>query len=845
MPPSQPTTISANQPSTASTGRVVAWWRQLPQGRQDRMATLGPVLAIVLFLVAMVLAFVYLRVEELGRERAALEQDADFAHQRLTVRLLEQQEQLLGLTMSYGGGLMSDDEFLAQSQAVVNRYPEIYAISWLDAQEQFTLGHHTTSLVNSLLYSNGAALQVSPPDAESLAQAQRLHQPVYSRPIIQASLPINEQVQEQTASVQLQIPAGNPGEPQGLLLVEYSIDGLLRYGLPEEIRAKHSVALFSDKGEFFAGAVPNAEGEPLEYFPWMRRKLMAQELEVGLIGPGLHLRAESMSSRQATLSHMLLWLVAALSLLTAYMLVANWRHLRYRAKAQQILQQEIAFRRAMENSMPIGMRALDMEGKVTYVNPAFCKITGWSEQELLGQKPPYPYWPEGMSEDGVSRLPAVFDDFGAAEVQYRLRRRSGELFDARIHRLPLRNELGEQTGWMTSLTDVTEAAKIRRQLSAAHDRFTAVLEAFVGAVSVVILADQQLVFANKKYRQWFGGTAKGHLLLERAQVQFRRSRFGSSIQSHGDGERQEFEYFIEGQQRWLGVRTRGMTWTDGRPAQLLIANDITARKQAEAVAQAHTERAMASSHLITMGEMASSMAHELNQPLTAITNYCNGMMGRIRNQSVGLDDLLAPLEKTAKQAERAGQIIQRIRAFVKRSAPNRDWAHPADLVHEAYELFEIELRRRKVQYEAQIPTHLPQLPLDPILIEQVIVNLVKNAAEALETAGVPEGQRRIVLQVQELAAEEMLEFSVQDNGQGLSPEVAQHLFDAFYSTKKEGMGIGLNLCRSIIEAHGGELQARNIYNETGEHIEGCRFSFTLPLQSSLRSGNTTLPDQLS
>jgi hypothetical protein len=250
-----------------------------------------------------------------------------------------------------------------------------------------------------------------------------------------------------------------------------------------------------------------------------------------------------------------------------------------------------------------------------------------------------------------------------------------------------------------------------------------------------------------------------------------------------------------------------------------------------------------------MGEMASSVAHELNQPLTAINNYCNGMISRIDGgQIADVHDLIAPLQKTAKQAERAAQIILRIRAFVKRSAPNRALAHPADLVHEAYELFDLELRKRAAQFELVLAPDLPQLSLDPILIEQVLVNLVKNAAEAMDMAGIAENLRRVLLRVDWCEGGNMVRFSVQDSGKGLSPEVEKHLFDAFYSTKKEGMGIGLNLCRSIIEAHGGKLTAQNLYNETdmaamGE-VRGCCFSFTLPVQATALM-NDSSPSALS
>ena len=149
------------------------------------------------------------------------------------------------------------------------------------------------------------------------------------------------------------------------------------------------------------------------------------------------------------------------------------------------------------------------------------------------------------------------------------------------------------------------------------------------------------------------------------------------------------------------MRTRYLSWVDGRLAQMVIATDITARRLAEQQAAAQADRAQNASRLITMGEMASSVAHELNQPLTAINNYCHGMMSRIKSQQITEQDLLDALEKTARQAQRAGQIIQRIRSFVKRSEPKRTWSRVNDMVDEAVELAEIELRRRNVRLTLQ------------------------------------------------------------------------------------------------------------------------------------------------
>jgi C4-dicarboxylate-specific signal transduction histidine kinase len=233
-----------------------------------------------------------------------------------------------------------------------------------------------------------------------------------------------------------------------------------------------------------------------------------------------------------------------------------------------------------------------------------------------------------------------------------------------------------------------------------------------------------------------------------------------------------------------------------------------------------------------MGEMASSVAHELNQPLTAINNYCNGLVSRIKGKQINEVDLLAALEKTARQAQRAGQIIQRIRSFVKRSEPNRTLSDVTLMVNEAVELADIELRRRNVRLSHYVAARLPTLLVDPILIEQVLVNLLKNAAESIDHAQRPAARRTVELRVvpKHVEAQPVVEFSVQDSGAGLAPEVMDRLYEAFFTTKVEGMGIGLNLCRTIIESHQGRMQAENLYN--GSEVSGCRFSFWIPVSGA-------------
>jgi C4-dicarboxylate-specific signal transduction histidine kinase len=199
---------------------------------------------------------------------------------------------------------------------------------------------------------------------------------------------------------------------------------------------------------------------------------------------------------------------------------------------------------------------------------------------------------------------------------------------------------------------------------------------------------------------------------------------------------------------------------------------------------------------------------------------------------------VAALRKTARQAERAGQIIRRIRAFVRKSEPQRQTSHARQIVEDAVELAGIELRRRNVAIRTYVAQRLPSLEVDPILIEQVLMNLLKNAAEAIDSAipPLPVSRRNIELRVVPRHTPEeggVIEFSVTDMGPGLKVEVIERLYEAFFSTKAEGLGIGLSLCRSIIESHRGRMRAQNLYN--GELVSGCRFSFTLPVEVPVRS----------
>ncbi len=809
------------------------WWRRQSPARQDRYATLGPLVSVLLFLAAIISAFWYLRNEELEREQAAVQRDTEIAQQQIRLRLIENQEQLVRIAREIGTRAIDQEEFLGQAASFTRERPEIAALTWIGANRARRASYSATTFAaeTGAQPERPGAPRPTEPDA-AFEAARELRQPVYSRPFTDAA---------GSAVFQVQVPLIDRAAFAGVLVAEYSVESLVRYFVPAEVSNRHAIALLDAEDRVLASTVTLAG---------VQRAQIVHDVPLAPAGNGLFLRGQGRRTSIGLISNTLFWMVAALSVLTVWMLLGTWRHMRRRLQMQNALVSETNFRRAMENSMLTGMRAMDQEGRITYVNPAFCAMTGFLESELIGRRPPFPYWPPDRYEENARLLQQELQGRSpAGGIEVKVMRKDGSTFDARMYVSPLIDPKGQQSGWMTSMTNITEAKRIRDQLSASHERFTTVLEGLDAAVSVLSVQQSELLFANRSYRLWFGADARGHALLAGGEsAPFETSEFGDTIESLGGLPTAELteatsdsrEVFLEPLQKWFDVRTRYLQWTDGRLAQMLIATDISARRHAENLAAHQAEKAQVTSRLVTMGEMASSVAHELNQPLTAITNYCNGMVSRVRGDQIAKDDLIAALEKTARQAQRAGQIIHRIRAFVKRSEPQRQPSQARDIVEDAVELAGIELRRRNVALSTYVAQRLPTLMVDPILIEQVVLNLIKNAAEAIDNAGLPPKRRIIELRVVPRHTPEeggVIEFTVTDSGPGLKDEVIGRLYEAFFSTKTDGLGIGLSLCRSIIESHRGRIKAQNLYN--GETVTGCRFSFTLPVDITRSDAHPT------
>ncbi|MPZ43274.1 MAG: PAS domain S-box protein [Betaproteobacteria bacterium] len=252
---------------------------------------------------------------------------------------------------------------------------------------------------------------------------------------------------------------------------------------------------------------------------------------------------------------------------------------------------------------------------------------------------------------------------------------------------------------------------------------------------------------------------------------------------------------------------------------LNVVLDVTDRRRAEDKARSHLEQLAHVARVASMGEMASAIAHEINQPLTAIANYANASLRLLRAGNLSAEETADTMQRLATEAERAGAVVRKMRGFVRSEEGHLQAIGVDELFADVLRL----TRGEAAQYEADVSAagagELPKVLADAIQIEQVLLNLVRNALEAIDAAGANE--RRVVLSAGR-ASDDMIEIQVSDTGPGLSAAAAEKVFEPFYTTKNEGIGIGLALSRSIVDAHGGRLWA-------DASQPGAVFRLTLPI----------------
>lgn len=339
-------------------------------------------------------------------------------------------------------------------------------------------------------------------------------------------------------------------------------------------------------------------------------------------------------------------------------------------------------------------------------------------------------------------------------------------------------------------------AKLKTALGHADERFAAVLEGMDAAVYVRDAKSRGILYANERFRQMFppGATAPDLPADER-----------------------QGEFHDTSRDQWYQVHARSTRWVDGRPVRLLLATDITERKRNDAQFRQQQEKIEATARFVAMGEMASTLAHELNQPLAALVNYNMGCVRRLRSGNWSQPELLETIEKAAAQAERAANVLQRVRAFVARRAPHLVACDLNSIVRGLGPMLLAEAEQGSAELLLELAERIPPVRCDPLLLEQVVLNLVRNGLEAMHDTP-PAGRR---LTIRSRLENGLVVFDFIDRGRGIDPQLEARLFTPFFSTKPQGTGLGLHICRSIIEAHGGRIWA------TRNGDAGTTFHFTL------------------
>ena len=762
----------------------------------------APYAAIGIFALAMLIVTALLQWREQDTARSALEGDMHWAERTIENRLHAHQDFLAALGRDQEFKKLDYEAFQVRVSRYVRDNPEIEAIIWVSTEgkvEWVSPNETTATFVGEQL--NDLRLV-------ALQEALRTLRPLFSKNYPNAS---------QRPANDLIIPVQQGSADIGAFVAIQSLETLLRATLPAVFTARYSLSVVDADGrEVFS----NTTVKPTD------RKISGA-ISLDLPNNRLGLNIVAYRGGGAWLPFVPAGLIIFLTLVATATLVQLRRHAHHRAETEEKLRAAYAFRHAMSQSMITGLRAIDLEGRITFVNAAFCRMTGFDESELLGIAPPYPYWPAEEFDKLQHNIDqALAGQAPSSGFEMRIMRKNGERFDVRLYFSPLIDSNGQQIGWMASINDITEPKRARVELERAHERFVTVIDGLDTAVHVADVETGEILFANRAFQNIFGFNAVGR---DSAQVTAACRPLPTALYcapTHLSADELpcelfdgELQHMLSG--HWYQVHERAIRWTDGRTVRVQIAADITDKKHIDEVNLQQQKRLEQTSRLITMGEMASSLAHELNQPLSAIANYCAGCVKRMQAGNYRFEDLLAAMQKAGEQAERAGKIIRRMRDMVKKSDPKCLPVSLQELIDETRAFADIEAQRSGTQIAVRIPENLPRIVVDRIMIEQVLLNLVKNGIESM--GDIPFDRRHLSIQARVLD-ERMLEIAVADQGHGLPEEDVERIFAPFYTTKPDGMGIGLAICRSIIEFHQGRL-----WVEAGRD-GGTIFRFTVPIE---------------
>ncbi len=485
--------------------------------------------------------------------------------------------------------------------------------------------------------------------------------------------------------------------------------------------------------------------------------------------------------------------------------------------------------RIVADAAPVLIWMSGVDKLCTFFNKPWLEFTGRSMEQELGNG-----WAEGVHSDDLQNCldvyTAAFDARQPFVMQYRLRRNDGVFRWVSDQGVPQYDAQGRFAGYIGSCFDVTELVNKDAALRESEERMRMTAEAVNLGIWEWDLSKDE-IWATNARRALLGWPASGKITLEHFISSLHpddRDRIRQAIDDaihKGQGFDSEYRLVLpDGIVRWMATRGSVRLDAHGKPAQLLgISIDITARKQAELEAKQRRDELSHLSRVALIGEMSASIAHELNQPLAGIVSNAGAGQRFIDRGNVDLQEIRELLADIGADARRASDVVRGIRGMIKKEQMGRQRINLNDIVTNVVHILSSDALLHWCELKTSLDTNLPMVEADPIQIQQVLINLVVNAFEAMPET--PVSTREVEINTQQ-NADGAVRVSVRDYGVGVSPEARSRLFEQFFTTKAEGLGMGLAIARSIVEAHAGTIDAENA--EGG----GARFHFTLPISTA-------------
>lgn len=466
-------------------------------------------------------------------------------------------------------------------------------------------------------------------------------------------------------------------------------------------------------------------------------------------------------------------------------------------------------------------------GTLVEANARASIITGYSPEELIGNSVEtfgFPL-PDYDRKVALARIHAAVEE-GPQNFEWLLRHKDGHPFPVEVDLKAI--SISGKKHVLACFRDISERDQARRRLEESERRFRTLIEN--SAEGIAIVGETGLVrYASPSIVNVLGYSERRAVGRNVFQYLNPQDALGArTMLSHGlagEGATWNFSYRIlhrSGNWRHHEATIKDLRRDPNIGGFLVNFRDVTERLRTEAVAQQRQKLIEHLARVNVMGELGSTLSHELSQPFVAIANFVGGCLERMRTGSMAHDDLAQVLERMNAEAARAGRIISSLRNFSKRAEFPREQADINVLITEVIPLVQMRAEGAQVRLACDLGCNLPMVMCDRVLIEQVVLNIAFNAIEAICQAASDSG--RVTFHT--YAVNGQVHVAIEDTGPGLPKMNPDKIFDAFFTTKKEGLGIGLSLCRSIIDSHDGHLWF------TAAQPVGSTFHFTLPVHAT-------------